>query len=166
MSSVQSFIRQIPVSTQYYNASAVVASPASFAYEFVPTSGNYVGNYPPGYVQHSASLNAAIAEAANAVGAATLTLRDMGKTIYCPSLEAPTSASFFRQVQLIRPGPITAPSGWIGGSAGNTFGVLGAPGVPDYYTNYLTFYIPVTIAGIAGLGATSSQAYAVMGGAM
>ena len=162
MSSVQSFIRQIPVSAKYYNAATVVSSAASLAFEFVPTSANYVGNYPPGYVQNNGALAAAIA-AASAAASAAVILRDMGKTIASVVGSSGTSIGFYRQVQLIAPAAV---SSFIGGPTGSTFGVLGAPLVPDNYTNYLTFYIPVTVAGVAGAGATSTAAYVMAGGAM
>ena len=162
MSSVQSFIRQIPVSAKYYNAAAVVSGAASLAFEFVPTSGNYVGNYPPGYVQNSAALAAAIA-AASAASSGAVVLRDMGKTIETVVGAAGVAIGFYRQVQLIAPASV---SSFIGGPTGSTFGVLGAPLTPDNYTNYLTFYIPVTVSGVAGSGASSTAAYALIGGAM
>lgn len=147
MSSVQRFIRQIPASTQYYNAAAVVGA-ATNAYELVPAAGNVVGNYPPGTMSvASTNLQTAI----NAQGTATaLVLRDMGKTVRAALTATPTQFGFFRQVQLIAPAAITS---YIGGSAASSFGVLGtpAPGT-DAYTNYLTFYVP-----IVALGASASM---------
>jgi hypothetical protein len=52
----------------------------------------------------------------------------------------------------------------MGGVSGSTFGVLGAPGTPDPFTNYLTFYIPVTVAGVTASAPT--LAYAIAGGQM
>jgi hypothetical protein len=169
MSSVTRFIRQIPLATTYYNAAAVVASPSTLAFEFVPTAANYVGNYPPGYMQAaSAALILAIQQAANAatVAGTQLVLRDMGKTIQAPVSNA-TNANegFFRQVQLLNPSAISGVQGYIGGTAGNTFGVLGAANTPDAYTDYMTFYIPVTVAGILGVG-VNTQAFALAGGQM
>ena len=70
MSSVTRFIRQVPVSTTYYNADTVVGASSTLVFEFVPSGSNYVGNYPVagstsgGYVQAaSAALQAAIAQA-------------------------------------------------------------------------------------------------------
>ena len=61
MSSVTRFIRQVPVSSTYYNVSAAVLA-GSNVYEFFPTSANVVGNYPPGYVSLAgAALQAALA---------------------------------------------------------------------------------------------------------
>lgn len=168
MSSVTRFIRQIPLATTYYNAAEVVRNPSTLAFEFVPTAANYVGNYPPGYVTAaSAALQAAINEAANAATTAgtQLVLRDMGKTIRAPITSLTGNEGFFRQVQLLNPSAIVASQGFIGGKAGNTFGVLGANNTPDAYTNFMTFYIPVTVAGVLGAG-VNTQAYALAGGQM
>jgi hypothetical protein len=168
MSSVSRFIRQVPLSTTYYNAGTVATSPATYAYEFVPTSANYVGNYPPGYMTTAATLTQAILNAANAAsGASNLVLRDMGKTIYAANDSTATNFGYFRQVQLLRPNVVTSTQGVIGGTAGTTFGVLGAANVPDNNTDYLTFFIPVTVAGVTGLAAgATSAAYALAGGQM
>ena len=184
MSSVTRFIRQVPVSTTYYSAIGVAGSPSSVAYEFVPSSSNYVGNYPAGYnnptggyvAPASAALIQAILDAVNAVpgnAGQGLLLRDMGKTIFGPitaSTATPATAvsswGYFRQVQLISPQAITQGPGFMGGVSGNTFGVLGAAGTPDPYTNYLTFYIPVTVAGVNGVPAVNTLAFAVAGGQM
>lgn len=174
MSSVTRFIRQIPQATTYYNASVVIAAPQTYVYEFVPSSSNYVGNYPNpfpdatgGYMQiASVALQTAILEAANAATNA-LVLRDMGKTIFAPTTNSATASwAYFRQVQLLRPSQITQGPGFIGGINGNTFGVLGAAQNPDAYTNYLTFYIPVTVAGVGLPVAALTGAYALAGGQM
>jgi len=181
MSSVTRFIRQVPVSTTYYNAAEIVANPQTTAYEFWPSSSNYVGNYPAGYNSTNGGyvtastllLQSAIKNAAN--GQAPV-LRDMGKTIFAPigtvtanTPAAPTSATpnfgYFRQVQLITPNVITQGPGFMGGTTGTTFGVNGAPNLPDAATDYLTFYIPVTVAGITG-AAVNTQAFALAGGQM
>lgn len=181
MSSVTRFIRQIPQATTYYNAATVAGAPSTYAYEFVPSSSNYVGNYPNvfndstgGYVApSSAALQAAINQAANAAGnAGNLVLRDMGKTIFAPVTAAVGTAAtstsnwgYFRQVQLIAPNVISQGPGFMGGVTGTTFGVLGGPNCPDNYTDYLTFYIPVSVAGITGAVA-NTQAFALAGGQM
>jgi len=179
MSSVTRFIRQVPLSTTYYNATIVAANPTTYVYEFIPSSSNYVGNYPNGFndatggyvTTASAALIAAIGEAvAAAAGPGNLVLRDLGKTIFAPiGNSANPSWSYFRQVQLLAPSAIsqTAPAtSFMGGVNGPTFGVLGAANVPDAYTDYLTFYIPVTVAGIGLTTAASSAAYALAGGQM
>jgi hypothetical protein len=176
MSSVTRFIRQIPLATTYYNAQEIVASPSTTVFEFAPSSSNYVGNYPSPYpnqtggymIAASAALQAAIAQAAAANSAgAGLVLRDMGKTIFAPTTNSATASwGYFRQVQLLAPGLITQGPGFMGGLSGNTFGVLGAAGTPDVYTNYLVFYIPVSVAGVSGAPGVDTKAYAIAGGQM
>ena len=156
MSSVTRFIRQVPVSTTYYDA----ANAAAVAYAFVATPDNYVGNYPPGVVQLAssglagspgASLAGALSAAITFNTAAGVILRDMGKTIYAaiadtastPAVALPAQFGYFREVQLIAPKAVGLVSNTlIGGVTGSTFGVIGPS--PDY----LTFYIPVTVAGV------------------
>jgi hypothetical protein len=154
MSSVTRFIRQIPVSTTYYSASAIVSSPSTLAFELVPSVGNIIGNYPPGTMSTNVSaLNSRIAAAvSSAGGAANVMLRDMGKTVRAALTSDTTKVGFFRQVQLIAPAPITS---YIGGSDGSNFGVVAGA---DAYTAYLTFYIP-----IAALGASAVAAVPVHG---
>ena len=160
MSSVTRFIRQVPVSTTYYNAVTILGATSTMVFELVPSAANIVGNYPPGYVQAaSAALQAALAQAVNAHTAANLVLRDMGKTIYAQygtGIAADPSA-YFRQVQLLQPSGIT--------SAAQTFGVLGGQSIPDAYTDFLTFYIPVAVAGVKG-PQVNTQAFAIAGGQM
>jgi len=175
MSSVTRFIRQIPLSTTYYDAASVANG--QNAYEFVNDGNNYVGNYPPGYMMSAqAPLQAAII-AAIADGTGTTILRDMGKTIYAawsvsaaPTVDPRTAGgtvtyAYFRQVQLLKPRAInTGPgnTGFIGGPGGNVFGVTDRS--PDQYSPYLTFYIPVTVAGVALPNAV--PVYAIAGGQM
>jgi hypothetical protein len=172
MSSVTRFIRQIPVSTTYYDA----VNAQALAYAFVATPENYVGNYPPGVVQLAstgvpgspgASLAGALAAAINFNTPAGVVLRDMGKTIYAaiadtastPALATPAQFGYFREVQLIAPKGVGLVSNTlIGGTNGSTFGVIGPS--PDY----LTFYIPVTVAGVRG--PASANVYAIAGGQM
>lgn len=161
MSSVTRFIRQIPVSTTYYNVSSAVLAGTN-VYEFVPTAANYVGNYPPGYMQ---TASAALINALGTAGSTTdLILRDMGKTIFAPVGSSSGNSGYFRQVQLLKPSAITAAQGFIGGTAGQTFGVLGAEGTPDAYTDYMTFYIAVPVAGV--LGGVLSGLTPIAGGQM
>jgi len=160
MSSVTRFIRQVPVSTTYYNAVAVLGATSTMVFELVPSASNIVANYPPGYVQAaSAALQAAIAAAVSAHTAANLVLRDMGKTIYAQygtGLASDPSA-YFRQVQLLRPTAFAADT--------SSFGVLGGQNIPDAYTDFLTFYIPVAVAGVKG-PQVNTQAFAIAGGQM
>lgn len=143
MSSVTRFIRQIPQSSSVHSAATVVATPATYVYEFNPSASNIVGNYPPGYMTTaSAALQAAVAAAASAAGAgANLLLRDMGKTVSAPIGSATGNVGFFRQVQLIAPASVAS------FNAG-TFGVLGASNTPDALTDYLTFFVPISIMGV------------------
>ena len=193
MSSVTRFIRQIPVSTTYYDAGTVcllaqssLANPLlnTLAYTFVPGTGNYVGNYPPGFMlSGNPALNAAIAAAkakADASGNAVV-LRDMGKTIQAPyavaaslsdaaalvvpTVTTSTTVAFFRQVQLINPTALTVGQGALGGLSGVTFGVLGAQDAPNANCDYLTFSIPVAVAGVRA-NVVSTGAYAIAGGQM
>jgi hypothetical protein len=148
MSSVTRFIRQVPVSASVLNAAVVAAAPATLVYEFFPSASNIVGNYPPGYVAQAGSgaLFQAIQQAVNAAGGAgNLVLRDLGKTILAPIGSASGNLGFFRQVQLLAPSALSASQGFNGGSAGSSFGVLGAAN-----SDYLSFYIPSNIAGVNG----------------
>lgn len=168
MSSVTRFIRQIPAQASLLNAATVAAAPASLVYELVPDASNVVGNYVgAGYVQlASAPLILAIQQAVNAAGAASnLVLRDMGKTILAPVGSASGNKGFFRQVQLIAPAALSASQGFNGGSAGSAFGVLGAANTPDAYTDYLSFFIPVSVAGV-NYGPIAVNAYPLAGGQM
>lgn len=168
MSSVTRFIRQIPAEASHLSAAAIAAAPASMIYELVPSASNVVGNYPNGgYVQlASAALILAVQEAVNAAGAASsLILRDMGKTILAPVGSASGNQGFFRHVQLLRPQALSASQGFNGGSGGSSFGVLGAANTPDAYTDYLSFYIPVSVAGV-NYGPIAINAYPIAGGQM
>ena len=167
MSSVTRFIRQVPVATTYYNAANILANSSTMVFELVPSASNIIANYPPGYVQAaSAALQASLAQAL-AANASGLVLRDMGKTIFAQYGSGASSdpSAYFRQVQLINPSAITAAQGFAGGAAGQSFGVLGGSNIPDAYTDFLTFYIPVAVAGVKG-PQVLTQAYAVAGGQM
>ena len=158
MSSVTRFIRQVPVSASYYNAVTILGATSTMVFELVPSASNIVANYPPGYVQvASAALQAAIALEVTLNGIGNLVLRDMGKTIYAQygTGVASDPSAYFRQVQLIRPSS----------GAAQTFGVLGAQNSPDAYTDFLTFYIPVAVAGVKG-PQVNTQAFVVAGGQM
>jgi len=124
MSSVQRFIRQIQLASTYYSAASVVATPAAYAYQL--TNG----------VMSTASsgLQSAISTAG-----ANVILRDMGKSVRAPLSNG--NIGFFRQVQLIAPALAAS------FNAG-TFGVLGASNTPDALTDYLTFFVPISIMGV------------------
>ena len=145
MSSVTRFIKQVPLSTTYYSVPASMITGVAIGtgvYEFVPTATNTVGNYAPGYM---AAAGAEMVAALTVAGtAATLVLRDMGKTVQAPVTSLTGNVGFFRQVQLLKPA-----------ASGTSFGVLGASNTPDAYTDYFTFYIPVPVAGISVVAALS-----------
>lgn len=165
MSSVQSYLRQRVVGTTTFNA------PTSMQlYEFVAgngaagttalaavAAGNYVGNYPPGYLVTGPLVSALTATAQG--GLVNPILRDLGKTIYAPlglPNAGPTlfgTAGYWRAVQVLDPSLVTT---------GNS-GVTGAlPGVKPFGSNsgdkgYNTYYIPIVVNGLApGTAATPS----------
>jgi hypothetical protein len=152
MSSVTSFIKQVPSSAQYFSA-ALLSN--TNVYELIPDSSNVVGNYPPGYVQLVSAFSAQSGSVC----------RDMGKTIFSKIGAAGTDFGHFRQIQIIVPLPITAAQGYIGGLSGNTFGVIGTSITPDTRTGYFTVYIPVVVAGVSVASGIASQAV-VAGGQM
>ena len=139
--SSDDYYRQICVANAYYNSDAILASPSTVIYEFVPSGGDLFcnRNYPPGYMQlASPALVTAISQiVASKGGPDCFVLRDMGKTIY---------------------------NNQLGGPGGSVYGIFGAPTTPDAYTNYTTFYIPVTVGGV-GLMA-NTNAYQLAGGQM
>lgn len=141
MSSVTRFLTQVNSSATIFSAGNALASPATAAYEFVPASGNVVGNYPPGYVQ-LLPLSVSVPLAALVANGAVL--RDMGKTIYAGIGATPTAYGRFRQVQVLV--PTVGTNNFIGGTSGNTGGVIG--GVANSNTSYMTIYLPVVHNGI------------------
>ncbi len=168
MSSVTRFLRQIPTGIGQLNA-----VPTSDALDFVPTSGNYVGNYPPGYMVPASQtgLSSALTNADNGSGQALV--RDMGKTIFCPysatvggSL-ASAPSGFYRQYQLLKATPISATQGFLGGPSGNNFGVVGPSNatIPGTST-YVTFYLPTFVAGVGSATGSLSALDIGAGGQM
>jgi len=161
MSSVQSFLRQRNVST------STLAAPADNGcyYVFVPTAGNYVGNYPPGFLVQQ---NVVVGSGLNKQGSL---IRDMGKTIKAPvsvdglgdDLGAP---GFFREVQLINPVAVLYPT------SSTTFGVgvasQGAQTLPSAGNpgdaGYNTYYLPIVVDGVLADGATLPDTYLPLGG--
>jgi len=116
MSSVSRFTRQVPVSTTYYSSAGLSAG--NNCYEFIPSTSNSLGNYPPGHVA--------------LIATPTLTntiLRDMGKTIYAPIGSLTGDMGYFRQVQLLKT------------TLSATFGVQQGDA-------YSTFYIAVPMNGL------------------
>lgn len=159
MSSVTRFLTQVNPSASIFGAGNALANPATAAYEFIPASGNTVGNYPPGYVQLVPVSVATLLAAAASSGAV---LRDMGKTIYAGIGATPTAYGRFRQVQVLV--PQVGNNNFVGGTTGNTGGVIGGPAIGDLYTNYMVIYIPVLNNGIIP-AALVANAPAVLAGA-
>ena len=84
MSSVTRFLKQVNPAASHLNIGNLVSSAATVVYEFVPSAGNVVGNYPPGYVMTaSAALIAQLALIAANNGAQCV-VRDMGKSVRLP----------------------------------------------------------------------------------
>lgn len=130
MSSTQSFIRQRSQPNTIFQAPT-----NECYYVFVASPGNYVGNYPPGYM-----LNEPRPEGKGSL------LRDMGKTIKAPlGIQSTATYGFFRQVQFIDPQPAVF---------GTTFGVgIGSQGAQTLSlgsvsdTGYGTYYLPIIVDG-------------------
>jgi hypothetical protein len=150
MSSIQSFLRQRHQTTSYIDA------PANDCYYiFVPASGNYVGNYPPGYLQKTSAIPA---------DKGTL-LRDMGKTIKAPIgvsgvVDPNATAGFFRAVQFIFPVASVSATGsttfgvGIGSAGAGTLPTAGNAGDTGYGTYYIPVIVDGTLATSAGTQAT------------
>lgn len=167
MSSTQSFLRQIPTGLSFYSLPTATTS----IYEFVPTTANYVGNYPPGAVVEAVNSPTLAAYLDIVYPSGTLTagyiMRDMGKTIKAsvatseanalttPPTVTANSEGFFRQFQILKP---------VAGNVGGAFGVQGAATVPNAYTEFLTIYVPVTVLGSAY--ASAPGVYPIAGGQM
>jgi hypothetical protein len=170
MSSCQRFLRQIAVSSQLVvDASTLRAD----ALDFVPLSGNVVGNYPPGYMVPAdvTGLGLAISNALSGPYAGAVVLRDMGKTVFAQysatvggSLTS-APAGFYRQYQVLLPQNLTAAQGFIGGSNGSTFGVAGPGSATSPGTStYLTVYLPSIVAGVVAPGVNAYEAPVVSAG--
>jgi hypothetical protein len=159
MSSVTRFLKQV---TPGLN---VLAPPLlAHIYEFVPSSSNYVGNYPPGGMVQ-ASGDAALTAYLTVAGglypegtvAAGVVARDMGKTIKASIATTPANAAastfeadtenHFRMIQLLRPKA---------GNVDGAFGVQGSNMYPNQYTDYVTVYVPVCVVYSGGLVSASS----------
>jgi len=170
MSSVQSFLRQRNLATSLLQA----PENNGCYYVFVATAGNYVGNYPPGYMVPQAP-EAVVLSAQGSL------IRDMGKTIKAPigdnTVSPPVLSTategFFREVQLIKPVPAVGPTG------STTFGVgIGASGALALPAGgnagdagYNTYYLPIVVDGVlatsdgtAGTVATLPATYLPLGG--
>jgi len=175
MSSVQRFLKQVPQGLSYVAPGGLDVL-AGNAYVLVPTSGNVVANYPSAggamvraraddaatkpvfdaianAITVPAPYGIANGQAAAAGGVApVVVLRDMGKTVFGPTADTAALAAagtnqssfgYFRQVQLLVPGNATQSQ--VGGATSSAFGVLGGT---NNYSSYLTFYLPVPVAGV------------------
>jgi len=188
------FTRQIPLTTTFYNASHILLGNNIFDYIYSYIPNNFAGLYGVPttdgimfssfwtelYTAIGGNLASRVNDAISAAGGLqNLILRDMGQTLFTEYIAFPfgqitntQSYGYFRKVQLLHPTAL-GPNGWNGGPNGTTFGVLGMePFFTDdgsiiSTTSFLSFYIPVTIMGIAmPFAATSSQAFAYAGGQM
>ena len=159
MTSVQKFLRQ------RYVPNTILQAPTNACYYvFVPTSGNYVGNYPPGYVQLATALP---------VPSQGALIRDMGKTIKCPiSVDGVTfgTPGFFREVQVLDQAAMAVATP----TSSVTFGVgtnsnksqsINASGNPGD-SGYGTYYIPIVIEGTLASTAVLPSTYLPLGGQM
>jgi hypothetical protein len=168
MSSIGSAPRQIPIGLSAYpQYQSTGTSIANAAYVFIPDSGNYVGNYPPGFVVPANSpdtqsiYDSLVRLDTVAAGLpsnlnnnlnsdqGTFILRDTGKTIYAPIYKNFSSdtgkKAYFREVQVLIPQPIVSSQGFLGGVNGNVFGVYGSS---PQYALYATIYLPTNVAGV------------------
>jgi hypothetical protein len=140
MTSAHKMLRQRDQATSIFQAPTITESeenPVSNYWYLVPNSGNYVGNYTPGYM---------MPVPLSKIPAGVLA-RDMGKTIQAPiSYYYGSTYGFFRAVQLI------TPDGAVSATGNTTFGVYGnaprslRPGnIGDM--GYRTYYIPIIVNG-------------------
>jgi len=166
MSSIQGFLRQRNQATSLLQAPTT----AGCYYNFVAGSGNYIGNYPPGY------MVAASADIAAAASANSLLIRDMGKTIKAVigTGNAAATEGFFREVQLIKPVAAVSATGsttfGVGaGVAGSAAGTV--PAGNAGFDGYGTFYIAIVVDGTLATSDGSTTAvlpspYLPLGGQM
>jgi hypothetical protein len=139
MTSIHKMVRQRDQATSILPSIDLEIPQNGFWY-LVSTSGNYVGNYPPGYMMRVPSSQ---------IPPGTL-MRDMGKTIKASTSPGYGSTpGFFRAVQLITPDAAVSATGK------TTFGIYGnvprslRPGnIGDM--GYRTYYIPIVVDGILG----------------
>jgi hypothetical protein len=174
MSSVTRFLKQVSPSEQFIAAPAALATLAGQACEFIPSSANVVGNYPPGYIIAAEASTQAAIQAITSGRAQTLcVLRDMGKVVFAPLASSLANAQagvssgtsgYFRQVQLLLPQPISNSQGFIGGANGHLFGNQG--GAAAVYDPYMTFYLPVVVGGVLASPASVALQSSALSGAM
>ena len=158
MSSVQSYLRQrvvgtttlsVPDATTLYIFVAGNGAAGSLPLA-VNAAGNYVGNYPPGYLVGGPTITQL--KAALQGGLINPVLRDLGKTIYAPLADATVATIFgtpgyWRAVQVLDPSLVTT------GNSGITGQVPGfrplATGGNNGDKGYNTYYIPIVVNGLA-----------------
>jgi len=158
MTSAHKMARQRDQATSILEA----MDPVGTYWYLVPTTGNYVGNYSPGYMMIVPSSQ---------IPQGTL-VRDMGKTIKATILPVNYNSTpgFFRAVQLITPDAAVSATGK------TTFGVYGnaprslRPGnIGDM--GYRTYYTPIVVNGTLGtldgvVRVTPAIPYPLLGGQM
>lgn len=174
MSSIQSFIRQRSQANTIFSAPVAPPGPGPVAagcyYVFVAGPGNYVGNYPPGYMQ-----------AVDIPTGKGSLIRDMGKTIKAvigssdlpvPVLAGAT-AGFFRQIQFIDPQAAVSATGsttfgvGTGSQGAGTLPSAGNAGDAGYGTYYIPIIVDGTLATSNGVDiATVPNPYLSIGGQM
>jgi hypothetical protein len=143
MSSVTRFLRQATPGLSTYYAPTTTLQ----LYVLVPSSGNYVGNYPPGYMM--TVPNSSIGLPNGEPTPEMFVVRDMGKTVVAGlstnsgvTIGVPT---YFRAVQVIFP-TLTGDNNF--GVHGNVPGTLPSGNSGDM--GYNTFYVREVIGGVGG----------------
>ena len=158
MPSIQAEPRQIPTGQQYYTGSSIFGLLFQCALDFIPAPGNYVANYPPGYVITGLDTELGKALLTANTSAGQFLIRDMGKTIFASFGSLTGNKGYYRQFQLLRVNPITSTQGFIGGPTGTTFGIVGNSSVtPPSTSTYATFYLDETTAGVLGAYCGTNQ---------
>jgi hypothetical protein len=163
MSSIQSFLRQRNVANSIFQAPTTEGC----YYVFVAAPGNYVGNYPPGYMVAVEGLPQQMGPL----------VRDMGKTIKAPigTGNIAATSGFFREIQFINPQPAVSATGsttfGVGVGTNSTgAGVLpsaGNAGDSGYGTYYLAIVVDGTLATSDGnTPAVLASPYPPFGGQM
>jgi hypothetical protein len=149
MSSVTRFLRQPVVGTRTA-AVPTLSGVTGVLYQFIPATGNYVGNYPPGWMS---DITSTVNTALGGYPTGSAVMRDMGKTVKAvigvagsQPTDLITNSGFFRQYQILVPSVISSAT-----SASN-FGVIGDANTPTAYSDFYTVYVPIVVGGtIAGV---------------
>ena len=143
MTSVTRFLRQATPGLSTY----IGAGSGTVIFVFVPSSGNYVGNYPPGYMREVPNASIGLPNSLNGVQPSSYTLRDMGKTVVAGlstdsgvTIGVPT---YFRAVQVIFPTLTGDPAFGVQGSYPGTL-----PSGNSGDMGYNTFYIRELVGGV------------------